>query len=428
MKLRSPRPSFSMDYTPKQWIGLYNILILLLVAAMCGMVIYEVYDLNRKFVTIIDSSVVAIDLLATNLINSKMAPYWRIVNEDVSVYSAFFKRRTVDDSIILIIGTSSKKEMYVEDLRCIVKYDDVEDINIVEATYEKLSNCSTFLVSCPAKDNSSTPKKVILLSHGDTFSKKWIEIETIPSDDNQTGIAACVRPFDGNVSAKQIEEFVIFYEMIGLKNFFFYNYNATQVTIQYIHQLIDAGHSIHMFTWNKKMEPLNSCQISWCEYVQDCLHRALSDHNNVLTVGITDLFVPKYFNRLDLLKSYNNNSYAQLQVMTANYCNAPNQDVFYPSIRNMVFRGSFLPSNANYFLRPEMTAAIELYGSFPSKNIRKLTETLPEYKGVVRHLAKECDSNVTFDALAYKYFKLMDKSIVLEKARRNGMKKTLPHI
>ncbi|GFT20551.1 hypothetical protein NPIL_553611 [Nephila pilipes] len=94
----------------------------------------------------------------------------------------------------------------------------------------------------------------------------------------------------------------------------------------------------------------------------------------------------------------------------------------------MVFRGPFRPSNANYFLCPEMTAAIELYGSFPSKNRRRLTETLPEYEGVVRHLAIECDSNVTFDALAYKYFKLMDKSIVLEKPGRNGMKKLFSHI
>ncbi|GFT72882.1 glycosyltransferase family 92 protein, partial [Nephila pilipes] len=334
MRPRSPRPSFSLDYTPKQWVGLCNILTLLMVAAMCGMVIYEVYDLNKKFVTIIDSSVVAIDILPANL-NSKMVPYWRTINKDISVYSAFYKKGSSDDSTVLIIGSSSKREIHSEDLRCIIKYNDEEDVSIVEAAYENFSNCSIFLLSCPAKGNS-TPQKVILTSHDDVVFKKWIEIETISSrintGDDQPGTAACVRPLDENISIKQIEEFVMFYEMIGLKHFFFYNYNATQDSIEFIGKLIDAGHSIRMLTWNKKIEPLNGCDISWSEHVQDCSHRALKNHNtNILTVEITDIFVPEQNSSLaDILRNYNN-SYAQLQVMRANYCNAPSQNVFHPS-------------------------------------------------------------------------------------------------
>ncbi|GIY95584.1 glycosyltransferase family 92 protein [Caerostris extrusa] len=428
MKVISPRHSFSLDYTPKQWVVFCNTILLILVTFMCGMVVYEICDINQKFVTILDSSAIAIDILATNIINSKTTPFWKTINNDVSVYSAYYKATSFDEGLIIIIGSSTKSGVDFKDIRCLIKYADTEDISIMEASYEKFSNCNTLFLRCPSKSDG-VPTKVVLISNEDIISKRWIDIEIISrktdGDIIAPKIAACVQPLDESVSVKQIQEFVTFYEIVGLSHFYFYNNNATQSTVDFIQQLIYNDYPISILPWNKKLESSEKCPALGYEYVQDCLHQALNKYSDVLTVNTADYFVPlKYFSIDKMLLNFNN-SYEVLHINKANYCDIHDQkEVVQQSIRKMLFRGPICPSKTNYFLRPEFKAAIEFHGASASasKKIGKFVQDLPENEGIVQHLVRKCDSDVTLDSSAYKYFKKIDKSMIFEAYKQTSRK------
>ncbi|KAF8782640.1 hypothetical protein HNY73_012904 [Argiope bruennichi] len=391
MKVLTPRHSFSLDYTPKQWVGFSNTLLLLLVALMCGTVIYEMYNMNHRFTTMLDSSVATIDLIATNFVSSKTQPFWKDINNNISVYSSFFKMHEGDESMVLIIGSISKSEMHVEDLRCLIKYNDEEEINIVEASFEKFSNCSTFLVYCPTKDNK-IPNKVVLISYRDTNPKRWLEVEKISSsrelDLVKHKTAACVQPLDENISVEALQEFLEFYKTIGLSHFYLYDYNAPEDVVDFIHELIDNGYSINILQWNKIVEPLNNCPLSGFEYIQDCLHRTLDKFSNVITVDVTDYFIlGQYFSVDELLENYSD--YGQLQIKKARHCDASNQNLADVSLKNIHFVSPIELSRTNYFFRPDEKAAIEFYTS-SSRKARKSTKILSEQEGIIGQLSNEC--------------------------------------
>ncbi|GBL92868.1 hypothetical protein AVEN_4566-1 [Araneus ventricosus] len=392
MKILTPRHSFSLDYTPKQWVGFSNTFLLLLVAAMCGTVIYEVYNINQRFTTMLDSSVATIDLLATSVASSKIQPFWKEINNNISVYSSFFKMNDDDESMVLIIGSISNGEMHVEDLRCLIKYNGEEDINVVEASFEKFSNCSAFLVYCPTKGNK-IPSKVVLISYSDTNPKRWIEVEKISSSKESHLIkpktAACVQPLTENISVETIQEFIEFYETIGLSHFYLYDFFAPEDVVDFIRELIDNGHSINILPWNKNVKPLNSCPFSGHEYIQDCLHRALDKFNNVLTVDATDYFILGQYSSIDeLLENYSD--YGELQIKKALHCDTSNQNLADLSLKNMHFVGPIEPSRTNYFFRPEEKSAVEFYTS-SSRKALKSTEILSEREGIVGKLSNECE-------------------------------------
>ncbi|KFM79456.1 hypothetical protein X975_02673, partial [Stegodyphus mimosarum] len=289
------------EWTPKQLVNVCNTLLLLLITVMCGMVIYEVYDLDKRFISFIDTSIVAIDVNNVDFMNSDSSSYWRNVTKDITVYSAFYDSSFQYDSCLYIIGSSALNDIPTEDLRCLIKYQDGE-IGLVNVSCTDVVGHTSKIFYC-FTEKGVVPQQVALMSLIDTIPTQWVNVERISQSRNvdniNRNIVACVKPFVENLtSVKIVSAFIKYYEMIGLKHIYFYNYNASQEVVDFIGSLIDDGYSINLLQWNKDETTNANWHSVGSELVQDCSHRNLGEFSHILVVDIWDFIVPIKYDTL----------------------------------------------------------------------------------------------------------------------------------
>lgn len=392
MKLLKPH-----QRSPKQWITFCNTFLLSLVTFMCGLVIYEISILDRRFISVLDSSTVAIDLLAVNLANSHKTPFWRNVTGEISVYSAFYDINKEEANHILIIGSFSNKEILTGDIRCLIDYADDGDVGIEHVSYKVVPNRNAIFLYCPA-GKEKIPKRVALVSYASSIPKQWMHVFIIHSRmETDLKMVACVHPITNKVNVKQIAEFIDFYEHIGIEHFNFYDGTAAEDAIGFLQYLKDTdGHSVNILPWNKDVKEIDF-HGSESEHIQDCLHRVMNKYSDVITVELSDFFFPvEKGNLIEMVGNYRRSkgSPSKLRLYCADFCKEPNDMKDSANMTHNVFRGKSRLSDTNYILIPDSSAALN---SFTAKFENKSLKNLSEKYGLVHHFRNKCDKNLALD-------------------------------
>ncbi|XP_054716830.1 uncharacterized protein LOC129226255 [Uloborus diversus] len=423
MKVFTPRNIFAecCDCTPKQWIGLCNTFMLLLITIMCGLVIYETYDIDQRFISILDSSALAIDLTNTGAAESETTPYWRNVTENVAVYSAFYDSANIQDSFLVIIGRITKNWTSSEDLRCLIKYPD-DEIRLVNISMVRRSSCNSAVLYC-STIKEIKPEKVAVISLADAVPKQWLEVEVYDSsrrmDSGEVDVAACVCPHQNSLKVEDVADFVAYYEVIGVKTFYFYVHSPPSEVSNFLRRLKSNGHEIHIQSWAAESGVCPD-QVIISEYVQDCIHRSVEKHSEIVLVNIKDFIFPKQYLLIDVLtdirQTTTNSSIIALKHKI--FCDDYSNDAYEPSaMYSTTVNTEIMSPDMNYIIKPypvsEITANKISEDEFSKEFI------LSEEEALVHRYESNCSSTTTFDKDGNKYLPFFKKSPVFAELRKN---------
>ncbi|XP_035215353.1 uncharacterized protein LOC118188936 isoform X2 [Stegodyphus dumicola] len=414
------------ECTPKQLVNACNTLLLLLITVMCGLVIYEVYDLDKRFISFTDTSIVAIDVSNADFMSSDSDPYWRNVTKDIAVYSAFYDSSFQYDSYLYIIGSSTLNDVYTEDLRCLIKYQD-DEIRLVNVSCTDVVGHTSKFFYC-FTENEALPQRVALMSLINTLPTQWMNVERISQgrnvDNINKNIAACVKPFVENLTSVQIvSAFIKYYEIIGLKHIYFYNYNASQEVVDFIGSLINDRYSINLLQWNKDESKNANWHTVWSELIQDCSHRSLGEFSHILVVDIWDFIVPMKFDTLpEMIESIetNYNSFTMLQMKHINVCNGSRylstSDKENPEHKTYLWEN--LPPDVNYIWKLQTLSSVTPFNVTGSEIHDQANESLPESDVLIYRFERVCETSF-FNYIPQKFVSRLHETSASQKGKKN---------